>query len=195
MRLFVAVELDDASRAAVVHEQRRLARAFGDRSAIKWVSADQIHLTLAFMGEVEGPRIEPVVDAMRRHLSMAPFELAFGGLDTFPSRSAPRVLWLGVVRGRQDLGDVQRVVVHRLRSLDVELEDPSFHPHLTLGRWRDPQRSAVSGVRAAVREGEIACVTVEAVTLFQSRLSPVGATHIPMCRAQLGEEPSQPLQS
>jgi 2'-5' RNA ligase len=195
MRLFVAVELDDAARAAVVHAQRRIDRALGERSAIKWVDAGQIHLTLAFIGQVEDPRVEPVIEAMGPPLSMIPFELVFGGLGTFPSRGIPRVLWLGVVRGQQELAYVQRAVADRLRRLDIALEDRPFHPHLTLGRWRSPEHSAAASVRVARWEGETTSVMVEAVTLFQSRLSSFGATHIPLCRARLGEGPSEPLQS
>jgi 2'-5' RNA ligase len=195
MRLFVAVELDDEARANVVREQHRLDRAFGDRSGIKWVRPDQIHVTLAFMGRIEDLRVDPIVDAMGRNVPGKPFELAFGGLGTFPSRGAPSVVWLGVVRGRRELVDVQGVVAERLRRLGVPLEDRSFHPHLTLGRWRDAPHAAGRMVSAAVREGEAARVTVEAVTLFQSRLSPAGATHLPLCRARLGEVPSEPLQS
>ncbi len=57
MRLFVAIDLSDEARAAAAAEQKRLAAALGGgRSSLRWVKPDQLHLTLAFLGEVDEAR-------------------------------------------------------------------------------------------------------------------------------------------
>ena len=197
MRLFVAIELDDAARDAVAAEQRRLGQALGhdDRKALKWVNPVQVHLTLAFLGQVADPHSELIAQAMCRPLPTSCFDITFGGLGVFPHHGAPRVLWVGVTRGLKELIAVQRLVVERLQGLDVTLEDRSFHPHLTLARWRSSRSSDGRRAQAAAPAGNVAGMRVEAVALFESRLSSTGATHIPLCLARLGEQAVPPLQS
>jgi 2'-5' RNA ligase len=161
---------------------------------MKWVGPGPMHLTLAFIGQLEDTRVAKVAQAMRDPMPMKTFDLSFGGLGVFPGRGAPRVLWLGVVGGRRELLEVQISVTRRLRELDIPLEDRPYHPHLTLARWqrsRPSDGTRVPGLGAAA----LATMTVRAATLFESRLSSAGATHIPLCRAALGEATPQPLQS
>jgi RNA 2',3'-cyclic 3'-phosphodiesterase len=189
MRLFVAIELDAAARDAVAAEQRRVGQSLGneDRKALKWVNAAQVHLTLAFLGEIAEPRHELIAQAMCRPLPAACFDVAFGGLGVFPSHGAPRVLWVGITEGLKELIELQRLVVERLQRLDVVLEDRGFHPHLTLARWRSSRPSDRRRALAAAPASRIARIRVESVALFESRLSLAGATHVPICFARLGE--------
>ena len=67
MRLFVAVDLDDAARTAIAAEQKRVAAAMDDaRSSVTWVKPDRMHLTLVFLGEVSDAHAPAIVDAVSR---------------------------------------------------------------------------------------------------------------------------------
>src|SRR5262245_16770248 len=99
MRMFVAVDLDDTARAVVAQQQRTIARLVKS-SSIRLVEPAQVHLTLAFLGEVASPLSEQVTEAMLQPFTgIAPFRLALGGVGVFPSRGAPRILWLGLTDG------------------------------------------------------------------------------------------------
>src|SRR5689334_23708597 len=102
MRLFVAVDLDDAARAAIALEQKRLT-ARGELGSLRLVRPDHIHLTLVFLGEVAADRAAAIVDAIAAPISQAPFDVTFGGVGMFPERGAPRTLWLGVSTGATEL--------------------------------------------------------------------------------------------
>lgn len=122
MRLFAAIELDDAVRQAIQREQRRLERIASEgRSALRWVGPDQLHLTLAFLGEVPESRATMASQALCRPLHESCFEMGFGGLGLFPPLGAPRVLWLGVTRGSLEVIDTQREVMKRLEGAGVSL--------------------------------------------------------------------------
>ena len=191
MRMFVAVDLDDATRAVVAQEQRSITRRVKS-SSIRLVEPGQVHLTLAFLGEVAPPLSEQVTEAMRQPLTgIAPFRLALGGVGMFPPRGAPRILWLGLIDGARPMITLQAAVARRLNALGVTLEDRAFSPHVTIGRWRDARpsdRRAVENVETVANDpsrGTLARMLVDHVTLFESRLSSKGASHFPLAEAQL----------
>ena len=92
MRLFVAIELDDPARVAIAVEQNRLKRILGEetRATLKWVRPEHMHLTLAFLGEVNDARSQALVEMMRQPIDRPRLAIAFGGLGLFPPQGAPR---------------------------------------------------------------------------------------------------------
>jgi 2'-5' RNA ligase len=196
MRLFIAIELDDRARHAIVEEQTRLKAAFGDgdRSGLRWIRPEHMHLTLAFLGEIDDRRVEGVVEAMRRPIRGDRFAVVFGGLGVFPPGGAARVLWLGVIGGVRQVIDVQRQVADRVARLGLALEQRPFHPHLTLARWRVSRGSDRRRALAA-RGDEVTRIDVEAVALICSRVSQAGPAYTALCHGRMGDAVDGPLQS
>ncbi len=190
MRLFVAVELDDNSRAFVAAEQQRVAaRLRRTKSSLRLIDPQQVHLTLAFLGEIAAPTSDVLIETMRQPISdVAPFRLAIGGLGMFPPRGAPRILWLGISEGARETVVLQAAVARRLSALDITLEERVFRPHVTIGRWRNGRPSDRLSVDDLPSAGR-ADVVVDQVTLFESRLSSQGASHIPLAQARLSPTP------
>jgi len=192
MRMFVAVDLDEATRAVVAQEQRAVVRRVKS-SSLRLVEPAQVHLTLAFLGEVASPLSEQLTEAMRQPFTgIAPFRLAVGGVGIFPPRGAPRILWLGLTDGARPMITLQAAVTRRLGALGVTLEDRAFRPHVTIGRWRDARpsdRRAVENVENDSSRNTVAEMRVDHVTLFESRLSSKGASHFPLAQAQLSTSP------
>ena len=184
MRLFVAIELDDGARIAIADEQRRLKRLVGE-GALKWVRPEHMHLTLAFLGEINEDRSRTLVDAMREPIACAPVAIAFGGIGMFPPNGPPRVLWVGVSSGEPEVIDIQRVVAERVKAFGAELEARPFHPHLTLARWRSSRQSDRRRLTGVDRRETVARINATAVALVQSRLSSNGPTYTALCEAPL----------
>jgi RNA 2',3'-cyclic 3'-phosphodiesterase len=188
MRLFVAVELDAAALEAIAEVQQRLKAALSNqRGSMRWTQADHMHLTLAFLGEVPDDRAAVIVDAAGRPIDQPPFAITFQGLGVFPSHGPPRVLWIGVGEGADELAMLRRTIAARVASCGVALEDRAFHPHLTLGRWRDAARSDRRAALAAFGPGAVARLAVSDATLYRSRLSQTGAEYAPLARATLSD--------
>jgi 2'-5' RNA ligase len=176
MRLFIGVGLSDDARAAIGVEQERLKRGLRKASGIvRWMRADQMHITRAFLGHVREEEAERVVRAAGRSFDQPAFDVDFGGLGMFPLRGAPGVLWLGVRVGEASLRTLQAAVAARLTDACVAFDAKPFHPHLTLARWRESgsaDRRAIE--RLSVSDGggppeHVARVRVSAVVLYESR--------------------------
>jgi 2'-5' RNA ligase len=185
VRLFTAIDLDDGARDAVARLQRRLAERLSGDQSLKWVDPSRMHLTLVFLGDVADARVPAIVASLSSPIDAPRFAIAFQGLGVFPPRGAPRVLWLGVAQGGAALATVHGHVATRLESLGVALEDRAFHPHLTLGRWRDSRPSDRARALAAGISGPIAPLGVDSIALYQSRLSSAGSTYTALARATL----------
>jgi 2'-5' RNA ligase len=184
VRLFTAIELDEAARVAIAAKQAHLREAFGDRS-MKWVSAERMHLTLVFIGQVADQRVPRFIEVMEERVEQPPFRLVFGGTGMFPPHGAPRVLWMGVRDGARQAIELHRQVATRLEELGVPRDGRPFAPHLTLARWRESRFS--DRRRLPADEGAVvAAIEVAAVTLFESRISSSGPTYTPLAQAMLG---------
>jgi 2'-5' RNA ligase len=186
MRLFVAVDLDAAARAAIAAEQTRIASVMGDaRSSVRWVNADHLHLTLVFLGEASESQASTVAAALGRPIEASPFDLTFQGMGVFPTRGSPRAVWIGVTDGATQLIDLQRELARRVASEGIALEARPFQPHLTLGRWRQSRPSDRGRALAASRSEIVARVHVPGATLYHSRLSSAGPAYTVLARANL----------
>jgi 2'-5' RNA ligase len=184
MRLFAAVELSDDARTAIAAEQQRIATALGAVArSLRFVRAGQMHLTLVFIGEIAEVGAGPIVEVMSGDIARAPFQLVFGGVGTFPPGGHPRVLWLGMMQGAEEIMELGALVARRLVAVGVAVEPRPFRPHLTLARWREgrPARRP----RLPESTDRVARLDVGAVTLYQSRLSPAGPSYTALAHARL----------
>src|SRR5206468_6389833 len=155
-------DLDSAGQSAIAAEQKRLAAVLHDRgAAIKWVRAEQMHLTLVFLGEVDESRATPLLEAAGRDVDQAPFDLVFGGLGVFPTRGSPNILWLGVTSGAERAIALQHTLAERVKSHGIVLETRSFSPHLTLARWRTSRSADRHRVTGADRGRPIVTLRVD----------------------------------
>jgi RNA 2',3'-cyclic 3'-phosphodiesterase len=138
------------------------------------------HITLRFLGEVPLSRVGPIVSALESvGQSVAPFDLRLEGVGAFPNPTSPRVVWIGVTHGREQLTDLAERTRAVLEGEGSSSPEPRFVPHLTWFRVRSPAdvraaRDVLSGQRPApapqtVRVGEL--------RLKESELRRGGAVH------------------
>jgi 2'-5' RNA ligase len=148
-------------------------------AGIAWVAADNLHVTLKFLGEVEDGRVDPVLEALRAAVAASePFDLDVRGLGAFPSPGRPRVLWAGIDRGAQALAAVAGRVEAALTRLGFAPEGRPFAAHVTLGRVREPRRDpALAAALVAGARRDFGTVRADCITLVRSQLSPRGARH------------------
>jgi 2'-5' RNA ligase len=152
------------------------------------VAAENLHVTLKFLGSVEAARLERVADVLSGLAAeAAPFELALRGLGAFPSPARPRVIWAGVASGGAALAGLAARVEEALAALDFTREARPFAAHVTLGRVREPRRDPAFAAALAVGAGrDFGAFSVERLTLMRSDLSPRGARYTPLGAWPLG---------
>jgi 2'-5' RNA ligase len=190
MRLFIGIELDDAVRAAAARAaedlRQHLARSVPDVHA-RWVAAENLHVTVWFIGEVTDERAAVIRASLGRPLATPRFTLSIAGCGAFPPSGPPRVFWLGVQEGQESVRGIYDEVARRMAALDFGAERRRYTPHVTIARVKDAPRPGGRSVRetlAAIRLPPASC-RVAAVTLFRSRLSPRGASYEPLLRVPL----------
>jgi len=140
LRLFFACELPGEIKGELLSLKEELCRSsshWGTRNW-KWVEEENLHLTVRFLGETPGERLETVMEAGREAVAgMGPFSLSVGGLGFFPSRGPVRVVWVGVEEA-PELLRLRARLEEALFSRGFPREEREFHPHLTLARAREP---------------------------------------------------------
>ena len=161
-RLFIAVELPDEVRKNIIELINELKSS---GAAVKWVAEENLHITLKFLGWVEDRKIDGVIELTAKAVSgSGGFKASFEGLGTFPPGKSPRVVWVGVKEGDEEL-----------KKLAVSLGEKSFNSHVTIGRIKDKKgvdvlKEKMSGFKE-VKFGE---VRVGSVGIMKSTLTPKG---------------------
>lgn len=150
MRLFTAVSLDEGTCQTLARAVERVAAAPG---APRWTEQRLWHVTLVFLGEVDGllvPRLyQELEDAAA---AIPPFTLRVSGAGAFPPSGSPSILWAGLDGELQRLSSLARAVRRAARQSRLPVERRQFHPHVTLGRWRSGGRSRSRSSPAAGAE-------------------------------------------
>lgn len=188
MRLFVAVELDSAVAQKIADfsdELRRKAMSLAPGARVTWVRPEQLHVTVRFIGEADAARAAAIAGALQPELILERFDVIVEGAGAFPPTGAPRVLWAGIAGGAGELSALEQEVSERLGACGVEREDRPYRPHVTLARVRDASGLRSKPLFEKLAERGFGATPVEAITLFQSRTSPKGATYTRLQRTPL----------
>lgn len=169
MRTFLALPIPDPTIDALLRVQSRLPTG-------KSVPEDNLHLTLAYLGEVAEDILEILHDLLSAARLPAP-HIAFTGLDTFAEME--RGLTFAAVIPNDALTALQAKTAQLARQAGAELPRRRFRPHVTLTRAnRQPKGPARDRLAAAIGTPiDIPAFTARALCLYNSNLSPTGARH------------------
>jgi nicotinamidase/pyrazinamidase len=170
MRLFIAIELPGEVK-------RMLAGLRTEIPGARWVPPEQLHLTLAFLGEVEAASCALLTEKLAA-IAAPSFELRFSGTGCFPSSRQPRVLWAGLAE-QPRLTNLAELVRTAVLACGILQEERPFSPHITLARFRQPAGREVGAFLEKHQRLALPVIDVREFILFQSRLTPRGAIHRP----------------
>lgn len=187
IRAFIAVEIPDHCKEAM----QRIQDGFrSTRGRVSWVRPEGMHITLKFLGDIEERRIPEIEGEIREVCAGRPaFPVCLRGTGVFPDLRRPRVLWIGMREGADELKELFADLDLRLARMGFAREDRAFHPHVTLGRIKLIQN--LQGFSALVeknREAEAGSMTADSVCLIQSELHPEGAVYTPRLSVPLMNE-------
>jgi 2'-5' RNA ligase len=188
VRLFTAVEIGEDVRSELsrtIDELKRRIAQSAPHARVTWVKPEQLHLTVRFIGQADPELGHRILAALERPLRVPAFELTIEHTGTFPPKRPPRVLWAGITAGLDHLHALEQEVRGRLDAIIPADDDRDYHPHLTLGRVKNPAGLRPAVLLKGLEEAVFGAVRVGAVTLFESRLSPTGPTYIALGRSPL----------
>lgn len=173
MRSFVAIDLDKANRNLLADWLDERSREDKD---IRWVPAEQSHLTLQFLGDVSSETLAALALQLSEQLrDKHSFELFPRGVQTLGR--PPRVLCVSFAL-QPYLLEIVDVVRECSRALKIDADTKPFLAHLTLGRVRDEARldaERIERLRASLPE--LQPWRIEAVHIKESQLGKRGAVH------------------
>ena len=167
-RLFIAIDLPSAQR-------ERIRSICSGLPGTRWTPAEQIHLTLRFIGEVDGTLFQQIADSLAE-IKTDPLTLKIEGLGYFPPRRTPRVLWVGL-ENNDGLLQLRNRIETALVRLGLEPEGRKFSPHITIARFKKPSLNRVMAFMDTNNPFELPPFPVKEFHLYSSKLTARGAIH------------------
>lgn len=166
MRIFIAIELPEVLKEKIFV----LAEKVTEGLAIKLVEKENLHLTLAFLGDVPGEKIQEITGVLREVRGVGRIHLTLESWEPFPSKQKPFGIWINVGGETGKLFGLYKKIIDGLLAKNFVLERKSlkFSPHITVGRMRS------GGVRSMGAMHLKENFTTGKVTLFSSELAEKG---------------------
>ncbi|HEY1677273.1 MAG TPA: RNA 2',3'-cyclic phosphodiesterase [Candidatus Sulfotelmatobacter sp.] len=194
MRLFVALDLDDAIRERINLFVEGIRSFAADA---RWISPESMHVTLKFIGEQPEATVEPIKHALASIRHDAPI-VHFRGYGFFPTAKSARVFWAGIEAG-PELETLATSIDAITGTLGIPAEHRPYSPHLTLARSRggsgSPRRHSDDGPNrvfqrlqeklTALPAPAFGTMTPRGFFLYRSQLSPKGSTYTKLARFPL----------
>lgn len=185
IRAFMAIEIGPETRDTLARIIQRLKT---NRFPVRWVPAENLHITLHFLGDVTKETLNLLSRDMAAIVQEEnPFSCVLKGLGFFGTPRAPRVIWAGIEEPEGRLERIYLRVRDAIANYGIAVETRPFHPHITLGRTKPGGRNHdLAGSIRELSEKAMGTITVRNVTLMQSQLTPQGAIYTPHAIAGLG---------
>jgi 2'-5' RNA ligase len=194
MRLFVALDIDDAIRERISRFVDGVRNFAPDA---RWVKPESLHVTLKFIGEQPDNSVEKIKQTLSS-IEASSTEVHFRNYGFFPTPKSARVFWIGMESGPQ-LATLAESIDDSLSGLGIAKETRAFSPHLTLARGAGgsgaPHRNKSDRPNRAFQrlqeklsvlpQPEFGVMTPRDFFLYQSRLSPKGSTYTKLARFAL----------
>jgi 2'-5' RNA ligase len=168
-RLFVGIGLPASCKTALLSLNPHL-------NGLRWLTAEQLHLTLSFIGDVEAAAEDRLHEALSE-VRVAPFFLPLYGVGVFNVRGRPSVAWAGVGKGHPHLFALHRRIQDAVLHAGLEPDLKPFHPHITIARAKGISRQALQPFLRKYAEADFGMFEVKSFELYSSVLAAEGAIH------------------
>ena len=197
MRLFIALDIDDAIRERLSRFVEGVRNFAPDA---RWMKPESLHVTLKFIGEQPDAAVEMIKEALAT-ISAVTTEIKFRGYGFFPTAKSARVFWIGM-EAASPLAALAAAIDEKMSALGIPKEDRVFSPHLTLARaaggsGSSRRQRADRSIHAfqhlqeklsALPAPEFGTMTPREFFLYQSQLSPKGSKYTKLAKFVLSLE-------
>ena len=183
MRVFIAVDIDDQKIISHIVSIGREIKASG--AHVKLVEPENIHITLKFLGEIQEKDLEIVNSIVSESVEgIKKFYINMVGVGAFPTPKNPRVIWVGVSEGAQELTNLAVKVSSQLERLGFRKENRPFSPHVTICRVKR-YNPRLKELIKRYEDQEFGKFLVKEVRVKQSKLTPQGPIYKTLFRKEL----------
>lgn len=189
LRVFIALEIPSKVQNDIHQATSKLRSEIG--SLVRWVPAENLHLTLKFLGDISPAHLDFLKQMIRTEADAHRcFGIHLTGLRSFPSSKRPRVIYIDI-QAPAELRDLQHAIESGSHRLGYKPEERGFSPHLTLGRVKRASQIAASDqqkIGHALEHAKIdvlGTARVDSVHLYKSDLKPTGSVYTKLFSAPL----------
>lgn len=167
-RLFIGLELPQSCRETLTNLDPGV-------KGVRWLRAEQMHLTLSFLGDVESGDEERLRQALQE-VQVPAFFLPIRGVGIFGG-VRPTVAWAGVGQGHPHLFALHKRIQDAALHAGLDPDLGGFHPHITIARAKGVSREVLLPFLRRHAEEELGMWKVSGFVLFSSLPGPEGATY------------------
>jgi 2'-5' RNA ligase len=178
-RTFIALDINEDVHRRLSDVLQQVARAL---PGVRRVDPAGIHLTLAFLGELDDEQLAQAIAASEiAARRVAPFSFRLTRVSIFGSPRQPRVIWMGIDEPSGALVLLHRTLNYELERRGFETEKRPFSPHLTLARIKTPlsaeEQRSLQSLLASGQQGSAAAESyiARSLNVMKSDLSRAGA--------------------
>ena len=153
---------------------------------IKWINPENIHITLAFLGDTEEKLLKDISSMLDKVCgNSGNFELTIRGTGVFRNINDPRIIWTNIDHS-EILLKLAEKILSGLTEMSIRLEDKPFKPHITIGRIKHlNSKGTFKKLTEQYQNTELQRLHVNEVFLYESILLPQGPKYIPIERFKL----------
>lgn len=188
IRCFIAIDVDNPEVVGKIMDMQKKLEVEGAK--LKPVEPENLHLTLFFLGE-QSPKIIERVQAVMSTISFKSFTMKLEGLGAFPSHERPRVIWVGVTKGFEEVQEIYRSLRPKLQAIPLRLEsEETFVPHITIARVKF-SGYAMKRVIVSLKDVELGFQEVRSIKLKKSTLTPRGPIYETLYEVKGDKEPHE----
>ncbi len=178
MRLFIGIPLEERVKSDIINLQSK----FKNADKIKWVSKENMHVTVKFLGETFESSLENIKSALDKSIEgKESFYISINKVLAFPSLRKAKVIWTNVDKNSGIIKKIFEDLENSLSGAGFAKEEREYTPHITMARVKDGvDISSISEQLKFEHKTKI-----ESVILFKSELHPQGAVHTKLYEASL----------
>ena len=171
-RVFVGIDLSRKFSHLITMLRTTVGEQDGD---IKWVSGKNLHLTLSFLGNIDNSKIDFLIADLKEVMKLPSFTLSVDGTGIFPDSETPKVLWLGIEDGHDELSSAQSIIDELSFGFKEIQREEKFIPHITIGRINHAKKNTKFDVTTFLNAVYSPIeIPINIVNLYESYLTPDG---------------------
>jgi len=174
-RIFIGIPVKVNLKTVVEMIQTTVDAPYGN---VKWVYGKNLHLTLAFIGDVDEAKLKVLSDELKSLNLGQPFNAVLSYTGLFPTAENPNVFWLGIDKGKERLKDIVEQIHGILKKYELPIDEKDFIPHVTIGRvrknkelWKIGTNSYLNAVFSPSR------FLVDSIHLYESEMTEKGVKY------------------
>lgn len=178
-RLFVAFKLPTELRNDLLVLEHKMKNNV-ELSSVNWVKPDNMHITIAFLGQVEDRTASEAEDMLRR-IQFRQITIKGEKVSFFDKGGFPAIFHFSINDNGQ-LGEVAQKVRGTLSDRQINFDRKPFNPHITIARIKDgdeglKMKEYAGGIEEMYRDKEY---SINSIVLYESRFSQAGPVYIPL---------------